>query len=320
MILKEDFYSGCTFLDNAATTLKPKVVVSEYIDYFYKKPDVEKVRDRVAKFIGTDSSKIKFTRGTTNSLNKIASFYRGKISSVSLPISSHHSNLLPWQRIANLNFVDVDNKGELGEFSQADLVTVDHVSNVLGTINPVKEIAKKAKLQKSIVVVDGAQAPSHLKVNVEELGCDFYTFSSHKMYGPTGLGILYDKNNVIEEDYYNYKAIASFYKALEYLENNFDKVKNEKILASYLSQGLKGLGVKVFGGDNRVGIFSFAIEGVHPHDIATFLNSHGIAVRAGHHCAQPLMKFLGVNATSRASLGIYNDKEDVDKFLDSLFN
>lgn len=330
MDIRDNFYlNDNIFLDNAATTLKLKSVVEEVQKAFSTNVDIEKVRKDVASFVNVPKDSIKFVRGTTNALNLVARFLEKKITkkdTILLSVAEHHSNILPWQNISKnmkckLKYMDISEDGKLIEEypSNMKILSIAHVSNALGTINSIKDIAKKAKEMGAYVVIDGAQAPSHIKVDISDIDCDFYAFSGHKMYGPTGIGILYDKNNMIKENFDNDIAIAGFGKAIEFLSSNRDLFKKEQDLLSYATDKLKKVGVKIYGDNiNKVPIISFNIPEIHPHDVASFLNEDKISIRAGHHCAQPLMNRLGVPATCRVSFGVYNRREDIDKFIKAI--
>lgn len=372
------------YLDNAATSQKPSAVL-EAISTYYKKHNsnvhrgihtlseeatelYEEARSKVAKFIGAQKpEEIVFTKGTTESLNRInyewgvENLKEGDV--ILTTESEHHSNLIPWQILseitgAQLKFVDLDDNGELSmdDFKsklsdQVKLVAISHASNVLGTVFPIKEVCKLAKQAGALVVVDGAQAIPHIPVNVTSLGCDFYAFSSHKMLGPMGIGVLWAKKELMEamEPYeYGGGMILSVTKdkaewaeipdkfeagtpnvagaiglgaAIDYLENiGMDKVRDhETNLNEYALDKLQNVdGLKILGplkAKKRTGLISFVIDGMHPHDIASVINTEGVAVRSGHHCAMPLHKLYNIPASTRASFYIYNDQQDIDLLI-----
>ncbi|MDZ4723161.1 MAG: cysteine desulfurase [candidate division Zixibacteria bacterium] len=375
------------YLDNAATSQKPNVVIHSLIDY-YKKNNAnvhrglhtlaerategyERTRKHTAKFIGgTRPEEIIFTRGATEAINLIA-YSWGEVNisegdEIVITEMEHHANFVPWFMIAQrkkaiLKKIPITLCGHL-DLSSIDeiitsktkLVAVSHMSNVLGTINPLDEIIAAAHKHGAVVVVDGAQAVPHMPVNVKELNADFYTFSSHKMLGPTGVGILYGKKelldamppfnfggemirevrfdkvtfntlpNKFEAGTPNIADVIAFDSALTYLENlGMDAVRlHERELTRYAIEKLSAIPKLEIQGPldaaHRGGAISFTDADLHPHDISTFLDSRGIAIRAGHHCAQPLMKALGKVATARASVYIYNDETDIDALADAI--
>jgi cysteine desulfurase/selenocysteine lyase len=305
---------------------------------------------------------IVFTRGTTESINLVAqTFGRANLregDEIVLSQMEHHANLVPWQLVAQergaiLKFVPIDERGDLcldrlremvGE--RTKIVSITHVSNVLGTINPVAEIVRLAHEAGAAVMLDGAQAVPHMSVDVSDLDCDFYAFSGHKLYGPTGIGVLYGKANLLDKmppyqaggdmitsvsfDSSSFKTGAHKFEAgtpniagaiglaaaIDYLNSiGMDTVKAwDAQLLEHATELLSGLpGLRIFGtSKEKAGVISFALDCAHPHDIATILDREGIAIRAGHHCAQPLMGILKEPATARASFGIYNDFEDTE--------
>jgi cysteine desulfurase/selenocysteine lyase len=369
------------YLDSSATTQKPRIVINEikkvYENYnanvfrgLYRISEeatsmYEKTREDVATFINADPSEIIFTKNTTESLNMViysfAKSHLRKGDNVLLSEMEHHSNIVPWQILQkeigfNILYLEVD---KAGNFTNLDLITekkpkivsIVHVSNVLGVINDVNKIIKMAKSQGSYVIIDGAQAAGHINVDVKNIDCDFYCFSAHKMMGPTGVGILYGKKELLDkmeplygggemilsvskdsctfkEAPYKFEAgtpnfvdVIAFRKSIEYIndlgvENIHKYIKDLSLYAHYQLSKLQG--VEIYGNSKDTGIISFNIPGIHPHDIATFLDEDNIAIRAGHHCAQILMRKFNVQALSRASLYIYNDKSDVDAFVKSL--
>lgn len=374
--------SDLVYLDNAATSQKPQAVIDSMVT-FYSKYNAnihrgiytiseeatslyENSRKSVADFINSLPEEIIFTKGTTESLNILSSWaetFLKKGDVVLITEGEHHSNLIPWQVVckktgATLEYVKIDENGnfpienfkeKLNEFNgRIKIVSMFHVSNVLGNILPVKEITKLAKEKGAYVIVDGAQAVPHMKVNVKDLGCDFYAFSAHKMLGPTGVGVLWGKKEILEKiepvefgggmmrevtfenstwadmphkfeaGTPNIGGVAEFSSAINYLKNvgmeNIEKYERE--LVSYACeklaeiQGLRILGTKNM--DERSGLVSFSIEGIHPHDIASVLSAKGICVRAGQHCAAPLHKKLGIMASTRASFYFYNTTSDIN--------
>ncbi len=389
---REDFkffseYPDLIYFDNAATTQKPNVVLERMIRYYesenanplrgvydlsVKATDAyENARARTADFIGAESaSEIIFTRNASESLNLIAKSYGETFlkegDEIVLTVMEHHSNLLPWQEVgkktgAKLVFLEPDKTGFISDeeikakiTEKTKLVSLAHISNVLGRKNPVEKVIKSAHDVGAVAVVDGAQAVPHTKVNVRELDADFYVFSGHKMLAPMGIGVVYGKKKLlnkmppfltggemieyVELDSATYAEVphkfeagtvnvggaVGLHAAMDYLENiGFDYIEETELrLTKRLFEGMKALPyINIAGSDNAEkhnGIITFTIDDVHPHDSASILNNAKICVRAGHHCAQPLMKFLGFNSTLRASLYFYNTEEEVDRFLDSL--
>jgi len=372
------------YFDSAATSQKPLPVI-EALDRYYREYNsnvhrgvhtlgtkatdaYEGAREKVRRFLNAKSTQeIIFTRGTTTSLNLVASSYaRANVKEgdeIVITYMEHHSNLIPWQQAAKqtgatLKYIPLQEDGtiDLAEVEAtvtpaAKIVAVAHVSNVLGTINPVREIARIAHDRGAVVVVDAAQSAPHMKVDVQALDCDFLAFSSHKMCGPTGVGVLYGKRELLEQmepiefggemidfvELYDstWKELPWKFEggtpiiagaiglgaALDFLEQvGLDAIAaHEHELAQYALGRLAEIdGVTVYGPKERAGLVTFNIDGVHPHDVATVLDAEGIAIRAGHHCAQPLMKWLGVTATARASFYLYNTKEEIDAFVAAL--
>lgn len=375
------------YLDSAATTQKPIQVV-EAIDKYYNNFNAnphrgayklsiaateayDEAREKVRKFIDAEFSKeIIFTKNATEGFNLLASSYGmnsiNEGDEIVISIAEHHSNLIPWQIVANakgatLKYMYVDENGEIPEeeikskiTSKTKLVSITHVSNALGTINPVKEIADYAHSMGAKVIVDGSQSVPHMKVSVRDLDADFFVFSGHKLLGPMGIGVVYGKKELLEKmpPYivggdmieYVYEQSATFAElpskfeggtqnvegavglgsAIDYLEEIgmevIDGIEND--LIAYAVNGLKELPyVTIYGPKNlkhRSGIISFSIEGVHPHDVASVFDSYGVAIRSGNHCAQPLMRYMDINATCRASFYFYNTKEDVDKLIEAV--
>lgn len=375
------------YFDSAATSQKPKEVI-EALDHYYRTLNAniyrgiyylseeateayERTRRVVAAFIGAkDERSIVFTRNATESINLVAQSWGRKNlkegDEILLTEMEHHSNLVPWQIIANekgavLKFISITEEGLLDLSNLGELLTertkifaFTHVSNVLGTINPVKELTQRAHAVGALVLVDGAQAVPHLKVDVDELGCDFYAFSAHKMLGPTGVGVLYGKPEILQnmppflgggemimEVYPHYSTwkeipfkfeagtsniadVIVFSKAIEYLQKvGLEEIRHhEKSITEYALKRMKELGdIHIFGPSNveiKGGVISFKLDDMHPHDVGTLLDHEGIAIRAGHHCAQLLMRKLDVPATARASFYLYNTKEEVDRFVEIL--
>jgi len=373
------------YLDNAATSQRPSQVLAAYC-FFCQSHNAnvhrgihslgeqatdryEAARRKVATFIGAPSEKtVVFTRGTTESINLVAYGYARKFlkpgDAVMLTQMEHHANLVPWQIVAttmgaSLRFWPMTPEGTLDMSAASDLlqppvkiVALTHVSNVLGTINPVQEIARRAHAIGAKVLVDGAQAVPHMRVNVADIGCDFYAFSGHKMCGPTGIGALWGREELLEEmdpfmtggemirevwlDHATWNELpykfepgtppiaeaVSMGAAVDYLNHigmDWIQEHDRQLVTHAMNQLLAEDGVKIFGPqDGRGALVSFNVEGVHPHDLATLLDRDGIAVRAGHHCAQPLMRWLGVPATVRASFYIYNLPEEIDQLLEGI--
>jgi cysteine desulfurase/selenocysteine lyase len=376
------------YLDNAATTQKPLAVINAIHDYYMNYNSnihravhqlaeeatlaFETTREKIAKFINARSTEeIIFTRNATEAINLVAySWGRGNIAKDDRIVISeieHHSNIVPWQMLstekgAKLDYVGVDDNGylKMNEYAQyldsgrVKLVSVSQMSNVLGTIIPVNEIVKQSHEKGIPVLIDGAQSVPHMKVDVQELDCEFLAFSAHKMLGPTGVGILYVKKEFLEkmppfmgggdmikevhkyETRYNdlpYKFeggtpniadVIGFSAAIDYLNVlGMDKIRKHEIdLTKYAIEKIRGVkGVTLYGpidAKDRGGVVSFNIGDIHPHDLATIMNDHGVAIRSGHHCAQVLMERLDVAATSRASFYIYNTKEEIDIFIEAL--
>jgi cysteine desulfurase/selenocysteine lyase len=390
-ILKRKVSGGkpLVYLDNAATTQKPLAVINAIRDYYMNYNsnihravhqlaeeatlEFEKTREKVAEFINARSTEeIVFTRNATEAINLVAySWGRANVKnedSIVITEIEHHSNIVPWQILtaekgAKLHYVGIDDNGYLKRQEYMDyldsskkikLVSVSHMSNVLGTIVPVNEMIKLAHEKSIPVLVDGAQSVPHMQVDVQKMDCDFMAFSAHKMLGPTGVGILYVKKEILEkmppfigggdmikevhkyETRYNdlpYKFeggtpniadVIGFGAAIDYLNNiGMDKVREHEVeLTTYALDKISRVrGVTLYGPRNakdRGGVISFNIGDIHPHDLATIMNDHGVAIRSGHHCAQVLMERLDVAATSRASFYIYNTKEEVDIFVNAL--
>ena len=373
------------YLDNAATTQKPKVVL-EAVNRYYQEDNAnvhrgvhtlaeratasyEAARETVRRFINASSTKeVLFTRGTTTGLNWIGRFAEEILEEgdeVLISIMEHHSNIIPWQEAcrktgAKLEYVYLKDGGlDLEDFrkkltDRTKFVSIAHASNVLGVINPVQEIAQLAHEKGAIVVVDGAQSVPHMKIDVQTLDADFFVFSGHKMAGPTGIGVLYGKEQYLNQmspvefggemiDFVyeqsatwkelpwkfeagtpNMAGAIGLAAAIDYLEAiGMDAIeRHEQDLIAYVFPKLQAIeGLKIYGSQDlakRSGVISFNLGDLHPHDLATALDYEGVAVRAGHHCAQPLIQYLEVPATARASFYLYNTKEDCDKLVEAL--
>lgn len=373
------------YLDNAATTQKPKAVL-EAVNRYYQEDNAnvhrgvhtlaeratasyEAARETVRRFINASSIKeVLFTRGTTTGLNWIGRFaeeFLEEGDEVLISIMEHHSNILPWQEAcrkvgAKLVYVYLKDGGlDLEDFrkkltNRTKFVSIAHASNVLGVINPVQEIAQLAHEKGAIVVVDGAQSVPHMKIDVQKLDADFFVFSGHKMAGPTGIGVLYGKEQYLNQmspvefggemiDFVyeqsatwkelpwkfeagtpNMAGAIGLAAAIDYLEAiGMDAIeRHEQDLIAYVFPKLQAIeGLKIYGSQDlakRSGVISFNLGDLHPHDLATALDYEGVAVRAGHHCAQPLIQYLEVPATARASFYLYNTKEDCDKLVEAL--
>jgi cysteine desulfurase / selenocysteine lyase len=373
------------YLDSAATTQKPKEVINSLNNY-YKETNsnihrgvhtlsqkatekYEKARDKIANFIDATSSKeIIFVRGATEAVNLVANSYARPLlrenDEILISQMEHHANIVPWQMIceekkAKLKIIPIDENGELiiNEVEKlinkkTKFISLNHVSNSLGTINPIKKIIGMAHQKNIKIMIDGAQAVQHLEISMKDIDADFYCFSGHKMYAPTGIGILYGKKGLLEEmppyqgggdmiksvtfEKTTYNDIPNRFeagtpnisgaialgKAIEYINqigiSNINK--HEEDLLNYATSKLKRINkVKIIGeAKEKAAVLSFIIKGVHPHDIGTIMDSHGIAIRAGHHCTQPIMDFYNIPATARASFAIYNTKEDVDELVKAI--
>lgn len=375
------------YLDNAATSQKPQCVIDAERE-FYERYNAnvhrgayhiaeeataayEAAREKIARFINAPSKEcIVFTRGTTEAINLVAyswgwaSLKEG--DEILLTEMEHHSNIVPWQLIAErtgakIKVVPITDDGllDMDAFERmlterVRIVAVAHVSNVLGTINPVREICQKAHEAGAVVLVDGAQAAPHLPVNVQAIGCDFYTLSGHKMCGPTGSGVLYGRKELLEamppflgggemirtvtferttfnEVPYKFEAgtppiaqAIALGAAVDFLTSvGMEQIRaHEFELTSYALERLREVcGITIYGTalpTQRGGVIAFNVSDIHPHDIATFLDAHGICIRAGHHCAQPLMRRLNVSATARVSFYLYNTSEDIDAFVEAV--
>jgi cysteine desulfurase/selenocysteine lyase len=369
------------FLDSGATSQKPQAVI-DAVTRFYDRDNsnvhrgvydlaerataaFEGARKKIARFIGAEPREVIFTRGATEGVNLVAQAWGranvGPGDEILVTGMEHHSNIVPWQILAaekgaKLVVVPVDDRGEvhLPDFERligprTRIVAVTHVSNALGTVNPVKEIARLAHARGVPVLVDGAQAVPHTRVDVRDLDADFYVFSGHKMFGPTGIGVLYGKAKLLEAmppwqgggdmilsvSFSGTKFNTIPYKfeagtpdaagavglgaAVDWLEglDRDGAEAHERDLLEYATRRLQEIpGLRIIGtAPGKAAVISFVLEGVHPHDVGTILDREGVAVRAGHHCAQPLMERFGVPATVRASFALYNTREDVDQLV-----
>ena len=373
------------YLDNAATTQKPQAVIDALVRYYSADnsnvhrgvhtlsqratEDYDSGRSKARQFLNAASDEeIIFVKGTTDGINLVAHSYArqhlGEGDEIIISTMEHHSNIIPWQVLcqekgAHLSVIPISDAGELlmDEYesllsSRTKLVAITHVSNVLGTVNPIKQIVEMAHSQGVPVLVDGAQATPHMPVDVQKLGCDFYVFSGHKIYGPTGIGVLYGKAEFLEamppyqlgsdmiksvtfeRTVYNalpYKfeagtpniaGVIGMGAAIDYLtEIGMDRIDNyEHGLLEYGTECLSGIdGVKIVGNaPGKASVLSFVMDCAHPHDIGTILDTEGVAIRTGHHCAQPLMNRYGVPATARASLSFYNTRDEVDLLVKAI--
>ena len=373
------------YLDNAATTQKPQAVIDALVRYYSADnsnvhrgvhtlsqratEDYDSGRSKVRQFLNAASDEeIIFVKGTTDGINLVAHSYArqhlGEGDEIIISTMEHHSNIIPWQVLcqekgAHLSVIPISDAGELlmDEYenllsSRTKLVAITQVSNVLGTVNPIKQIVEMAHSQGVPVLVDGAQATPHMPVDVQKLGCDFYVFSGHKIYGPTGIGVLYGKAELLEamppyqlgsdmiksvtfeRTVYNdlpYKfeagtpniaGVIGMGAAIDYLtEIGMDRIDNyEHGLLEYGTECLSGIdGVKIVGNaPGKASVLSFVMDCAHPHDIGTILDTEGVAIRTGHHCAQPLMNRYGVPATARASLSFYNTRDEVDLLVKAI--
>ncbi|MFH0882691.1 MAG: cysteine desulfurase [bacterium] len=376
------------YLDNAATTQKPQAVIDALSDYYSSHnanvhrgihtlaeeatASYEATRDLVAKWVGdVKREEIVFTSGATESINLVASSWGERNLKVGdrvlLTRMEHHANLVPWLQVAQKTgaevvyipimgdgLLDIEAAEKILSDGRVRLVALTHVSNVLGTINPVAEMVSLAKNHGAVTLVDGAQAVPHQAVNIPEIGADFYAFSAHKMLGPTGVGVLYGREDILggmepyqtggemirlvtyekatwadlphrfEAGTPNIAGVIAFAKAIEYLKSlGMAAIRDhERELTSNLLSAFDALPwLMVFGPrelSERAGVVSFEVEGVHPHDLAQFLDSKGIAVRAGHHCAQPLTKLLGRTSTTRASVYLYNTADEIDQVVEAV--
>ena len=371
------------YFDNAATSQKPKQVI-EAIDDYYRNYNAnihrsihqlgeeatqkyEEAHEKIADFINADSyQNIIFTKNTTESINLLAYTLTAglkKDDEIVISEMEHHSNFVPWQQLAKqrslkLKFIKISREGLLDEKSinenitkKTKIVSLTHVSNVLGTINPIKEIAKIAHEKGAIFVVDGAQSVPHMPVDVKDIDADFYVFSGHKMLGPTGIGVLYGKKELLETmqpflyggemirevkfenttfnelpwkfeaGTMNIAEAIGLGAAVDYLKKiGMRQIQDrEKELVDYAMEKMKKNDwITIYGPKERSSVISFNVKGVHAHDVSQILDSDGIAIRAGHHCCMPLMSILKVPATARASFYFYNTEEEIDKFIEAL--
>ncbi len=373
------------YLDNAATTQKPAVVIDALTDYYRTynanihrgihtlaekaTKAYEQTRRTAQNFINASTfQEIIFTRGVTESINLVASSYGRTFvkagDDIIISALEHHSNIVPWQFVceekhANLKIIPVSDEGvlDIEAFkmllsNRTKIVAVNHASNSLGTINPVKEIIALAHEVGAVVLIDGAQAGAHLEIDVQALDCDFYVTSSHKMYGPTGTGFLYGKQHILEsmppyhgggemikevtfakttynELPYKFEAgtpniadVVGLNYAMDFISalGRTNIAAHEHMLLEYATDRLSNLsGIKLVGtAPSKVSVVSFTVEGIHPFDIGQLLDARGIAVRTGHHCTQPLMDRLGIQGTVRASFAVYNTKKEIDQLAEGL--
>lgn len=390
-MFKEDFpilnERKIAYLDSGATTQKPIQVINA-IDEFYKKNNAnphrgayslsieateayESSRGKIAKFINAESpEQIIFSKNATESLNLLAYSYGmenlKKDDEIVISIMEHHSNLVPWQKVAkvtecNLKYMYINDEFELSDeeieskiTDKTKIVGIAHVSNVLGTVNNVKKIIDYAHKKGAIVIVDASQSIPHMRIDVQDLNCDFLVFSGHKMLAPLGIGVLYGKKNLLnnmtpfimggdmieyvyeqdttfaplpnkfEAGTQNVEGVVGLAAAIDYIENiGYDKIQEiEKEVVGYARDELSKLEFLDLyltpNKENHSSVISFNIKGVHPHDVASILDTNGVCVRSGNHCAQPLMRFLNIDSTCRASFYLYNTKEDVDRLVDGL--
>lgn len=371
------------YFDNAATSQKPRQVI-DAIDFYYKNYNAnihrsihelgeeatakfEEAHEKVAEFINAESyQNIIFTKNTTESLNLVAYSLTANLKKgdeIAVSQMEHHSNFVPWQQLAKqrglkLRFIKIDDEGTLDEGSinqnitkKTRIVSLTHVSNVLGTINPIEKIAKIAHENNSLMVVDGAQAAPHMPVDVKKLDADFYAFSGHKMLGPTGIGVLYGKKELLESmqpflyggemirevrfDDTSFNELPWKFEAgtmniaegiglgvaIDYLTKiGMNQIQQrDKELVEYAMEKLKEIdGIAIYGPKERGAVVSFNVDNIHAHDVAQVLDSEGVAIRAGHHCCMPLMSVLGVSATARASFYLYNTEKEIDSFINAI--
>ena len=372
------------YLDNAATTQKPRSVINAVNDY-YKKTNsnihrgvhtlsqkatekYEKAREKVAKFINSNEKEIIFVRGATEAINLVANSYVRPLlkpkDQIIITEMEHHANIVPWQMVCNekgaeLKILPINKKGELITDDLEKLINgktkfmaINHVSNSLGTVNNIRKIVEIAHKHKIKILIDGAQAVQHIPVDVEQIDADFYCFSGHKIYAPTGIGVLYGKKNLLDE-MPPYQGGGDMIKSVTFEKTIYNDVpnkfeagtpnisgaiglgtaidyilkigieniaKHEANLLNYATEKIKKIkGVEIIGNaKEKASVLSFTMENIHPHDIGTIMDSHGLAIRAGNHCTQPVMDFYSIPATARASFAIYNDKNDVDKLISSV--
>mgnify|MGYP001607947021 FL=1 len=383
--LKKDFpilKNNLIYLDNASTTQKPRVVIDSIKDFYENKnanihrgvyklsnlatKEYENSKKVIADFINSNPEEIIYTRGTTESINLLSYTIKSIIKTgkdeILLTELEHHSNLVPWQEFAKRNnfklkFIALkkdftldleDAKNKITE--KTAILSISHISNSLGTVNPIKKIVELAKKNNVISIIDAAQSAGHMKLDVKDIGCDFLAFSGHKMLGPTGIGVLYGRKNLLEKLHpFNFGGdmiekvsyeLSTYSKIPEKFEagtqniegaialttaiNYLNKIKMENIeswekeLTEYTIEKLKQIPeIKLYnpGQENSSGIISFTVDDIHPHDIASMMDEENIAIRGGHHCTMPLMKKLNIAGTARISLYFYNTKEDVDKTI-----
>tara|TARA_X000000368_G_scaffold402531_1_gene376536 strand:- start:337 stop:1566 length:1230 start_codon:yes stop_codon:yes gene_type:complete len=372
------------YLDNAASTQKPKAVINAIKDYYENDHSnvhrgvhtlsvrateaYENARVKVTEFLNSPNNhQIIFTKGTTDSINLIATSITNLINEndeILITAMEHHSNIVPWQELckrtgAVLKIIPINENGEILIDDYKDmvsaktkLISVVHLSNTLGTINPIEDIIKIAKSHDVITVIDGAQAAGHLPIDVQQLDCDFYLFSGHKIFGPTGIGVLYGKEEILnridpyqyggemilkvtfEETTYNslphkfeagtpnIAGAVGIGASIDFI-NSLDRDlchEYEMSLHDYALNQLEQIdGIRIIGkSSHKSAIISFVIDGMHPHDIGTIINQKGIAVRTGHHCTMPLMDFYEIPGTVRASFSIYNNHSEIDKLIDAI--
>ena len=372
------------YFDNGATTQKPQAVIDAEANYYANENSnvhrgvhflsglatdkFEKTRNTIQKFIGAKHNhEIIFTKGTTDAINLVANGFRtllNKGDEVVISEMEHHSNIVPWQMCceqsgANLKVIPLLENGELDMLTfenllseNTKLVSVTHISNALGTITPIEEIIKKTHATGAKILIDGAQAASHITLDMQELDADFYCFSAHKMFGPTGVGVLYGKEEILNElpPYQgggemikevsfsgttyaelphkfeagtpNIAGVVAFKAAIDFINDlGIDQIAKyeEELLQYATSEILKIEGVKIYGtAEHKSGIISFNIEGIHPYDIGVIVDKLGIAIRTGHHCTQPIMERFNIPGTARISLAVYNTKEEIDICINAI--
>lgn len=372
------------YLDNAATSQTPQRVVESIIDMYHNHKAnvhrgvhtlsqeatdmIEVARERVRRFVNADSiEEIVFTRGTTEAINLVASSFGDSLyngDEIIITAMEHHANIVPWQLIGRyrrvrLRVIPLNERGEVKMDAYADqftentrFVAISHVSNVLGTVNPVKEMIAIAHSHGVPVLVDGAQAAPHIKIDVKDLNADFYVFSAHKMYGPTGVGVLYGRKSILnrmppyqgggemighvsfdnttfaelpfkfEAGTPDFVGIAAFASAIDFIEETgIDEIAaHEHELLQIATSGLMNiLGMRIYGtSPSKSAVISFLVDDIHHYDMGMLLDKLGIAVRTGHHCAQPLMTTLGIEGTVRASFAVYNTAEEAHKFVEAV--
>lgn len=372
------------YLDNGATTQKPQAVIDKIAHFFqYENSNIhrgvhylsmgatdqyDRARERVAKMVNAPQTReVLFVRGTTEAINLVASSYGRRLDEgdeILLTMMEHHANIVPWQLLAAerglvVKVAGITGSGELDRDDfcaklngRTKVAAFTHVSNALGTVNPVKELTRLAKDKGAVVLVDGAQAVPHLRVDVQDIGCDFYAFSSHKMFGPDGVGVLWGRGELLgamppyqgggdmieqvsfagttfrgiperfEAGTPNISGAIGLGAAVDYLNDvgHEDIELYEKELLEYATLAMGEVeGLRIHGtAPHKVGVISFTMEGIHPHDIGTILDTEGVAIRAGHHCAQPLMDYLKVSGTARASFAFYNTREEADALVEAI--